>query len=157
MAKNTAPAGASKAKAPAKKTSAKKAAPAKAAAAKKAPISAADRRTTPRGWLAEAVLKVCTNYQAGKVKIEGDKPLTPHRVANLIGPRAELGGGIPSTGAVAAVFDRWNEFGFALFSDKPKAFKKLTAKGEKEGLAGLILSRREGRKAVTAKARAAAK
>jgi hypothetical protein len=101
------------------------------------------------------VLAICQAYLAGKLKVDGDKPLTPHRVAKLVAART--GGEAPSTGAVAAVFDRWAEYGFALFSDKPKAFKKFTAKGEKDGLDGILLGRREARKAATVKERAARK
>lgn len=147
MARNTAPAGKTT------KSTTKKA-PAKATASKapaKAKTTAEGRK--PRGHLAADVLTICKAYSNGKLKVEGDKPLTPHRVAKLVAERT--GGDAPSTGAVAAVFDRWAEYGFALFSDAPKAFKKLTAKGEKDGLDGIILGRREARKAATVKERAA--
>lgn len=145
MARNTAPAGANKSKTTKGKAATKPRAPRKTVA----------EGAKPRGHLAADVLAICKAYTAGKVKIEGDKPLTPHRVAKLVAERT--GGEAPSTGAVAAVFDRWAEYGFALFLDKPKAFKKFSAKGEKEGLEGIILGRRESRKAATAKERAARK
>ncbi len=127
----------------------------KATAAKKAPAKTVAEGRKPRGWLAAAVLKVCQDFTSGKVKLEDGKLLTPHRVAKIVQER-DGSEEPPSTGAVSAVFKRWDEFGFATFNAKPFAFKKLTAKGEKEGLEGLILQRRETRKATHAKAKAAA-
>lgn len=127
----------------------------KASAAKKAPAKTVAEGRKPRGWLAAAVEKVCQDFLTVKVKLDEGKLLTPHRVAKIVQER-DGSEEPPSTGAVSAVFKRWDDFGFATFNAKPFAFKKFTAKGEKEGLDGIILARREGRKAATAKAKKAA-
>lgn len=138
MARTKNPAGT---KAPAKKA---------AAPAKKATAKTATTGRKPRGWLAEAVLAVCKDHLSGKLKLDG-KPLTPHRVAKVVQERTGAEDP-PSTGAVSAVFKRWETFGFAKFNQKPFSFKAFTPKGEKEGLEAVITGRREARKAETAKA-----
>jgi len=40
----------------------------------------------------------------------------------------------PSQGAIAAVFDRWVKYGYALFADKPRRFTGLTSQGQEKGL-----------------------
>lgn len=40
----------------------------------------------------------------------------------------------PSQGAIAAVFDRWVKYGYAVIEVKPRRFLKLTEQGEKMGL-----------------------
>jgi len=121
--------------APAKK------APAKKAAAKKA--TPADGTTTravngPSGWLQDEILSVCADYADGKVDTDG-KPLTPHRIAKIIGTR---GNPEPSSGAVAACLDRWVEYGFATVNPKPKSFKAITAAGKRDGLEALVAKHR---------------
>lgn len=134
-------------KAPAKKAATKKA-PTKKAAAKKAPTKkaskAAESATTrrklgPSGWLQNAILEICLEYEDGKLDT-GGKPLTPHRIAKLIGER---GNPTPSSGAVAAALDRWKEYGFAKISEKPVAFKSRTAAGKKKGLETMVEEHRK--------------
>lgn len=122
------------------------------ASPKKTPtLTVADGRR-PRGWLAASVVKVCQDYASGKVKLDDGKLLTPHRVAKIVQER-DGSDEPPSTGAVSGVFKRWQDFGFATFNEKPFAFKKLTAKGERDGLDAIILGRREARKKATAAAK----
>jgi hypothetical protein len=94
-----------------------------------------------KGALEKLVLDVAEAYEAGKVTIPDDKPLTPQRVATIIGEKA--GEDKPSPGAVAAIFDRWAEVGFALFTEKPKAFKRKSAAGNKQGLEALKAKARQ--------------
>lgn len=106
--------------------------------------SGPDRR--PRGWLETDVKQVCDKFITGEVALEEGQHLTPHRVSRLV---KELEGldEAPSTGAVAAVFDRWKEIGFAVISDKPVAFVDYTEDGKSLGLAAMKAVRSENRKA----------
>lgn len=116
------------------------------------------RAQNPRGWLAAMVLKICTQFVQGKLpktELEEGQTLTPHRVAKIVGKRKQSDP--PSTGAVTAVFDRWAEFGFATFHDKPKAFEAFTKEGAELGLQGMIDKRNEERKSARAVVRDAAK
>lgn len=106
----------------------------------------------PRGWLSDAVKEVCDDFISGKISLPEGKTLTPHYVATFVATQEKLDAP-PSTGAVSAVFKRWDEYGFALFHKKPFAFKDYSAKGKKVGLHGLIDARKEAR----SKERAAAK
>lgn len=129
--------------------------PAKAPAAKKAAAPATAEARRPRGWLADAVLAVVRDFASGKLVLPEGQGLTPHRVAKLVQER-DGSEDPPSTGAVSAVFKRWEDYGFAKFTQKPFGFKALTPKGEELGLEGLILGRREKRKVEHAKAKKAA-
>jgi hypothetical protein len=104
-----------------------------------------------RGELEKRVLEVVNDIEAGKVKVDG--PATPHRVAGIIGESGDK----PSAGAVAAIFGRWDNIGFALFTEKPLAFKRVSAAGKKQGLDTLKEKAREKAKAERAAERAAAK
>lgn len=145
-----------------RKTASKKATPKKAAAKKKstrsegvgrAEGSAKGGRKPPpddvreRGSLEMDVKGVTDDFEAGNIDMEG-KPLTPHRIANLIVERDGLDRR-PSPGAITEVFKRWDEYGFALFDENPTAFRRYSAKGNKEGLESLkekgIAKRKEER------------
>lgn len=106
----------------------------------------------PRGWLSDAVKAVCDDFVSGKIELPEGKTLTPHYVSQLVAEREKLDKA-PSTGAVSAVFKRWDEYGFILTHNKPFAFKDYSAKGKKEGLHGILDKRKEQR----SKDRAAAK
>lgn len=99
----------------------------------------------PRGWLEHDVKQVCDKFVTGEIKLEGDPPLTPHRVSRLV---KEFDGldEAPSSGAVAAVFDRWEDIGFAIFSKNPRAFTDYTEEGQTRGLAALKAQRTEAKK-----------
>ena len=145
-------------KAPAKKTTKAKAPAAKKPAAKKAAAAkpAAEGVVTrnklgPNAWLQDAILKVCEDFAAGKLDLEG-KTLTPHRIASLIETPNEPGKH-PSSGAVSAALDRWVGYKFITVHEKPKAFKAFTAAGKKEGLEAMV----KKHTAALSKARKAAK
>lgn len=89
-----------------------------------------------RGLLEADVLTVTDKFVQGKLNLEDDKPLTPHRIARLIQKQDGLDEP-PSTGAVSAVLDRWNKYGFANVSTKPTAFQSYTDAGVNEGLTAL--------------------
>lgn len=99
----------------------------------------------PRGWLSDAVKDVCDDFLTGKIELPEGKTLTPHYVALQVAEKEGLENP-PSTGAVSAVFKRWDEYGFALFHKKPFAFKDYSAQGKKVGLHGILDKRREKRK-----------
>ena len=113
-----------------------------------------DRR--PRGWLETDVLSITNKFITGEITLpekDGEAVLlTPHRIARLV---KEMDGldEAPSTGAVAAVLNRWIVVGFAEVHEKPFAFKSYTAAGEAEGLSAL----KAARKVKAKEARAAAK
>lgn len=109
-----------------------------------------------RGALERSVSKVVEQYENGKVDLPEGKTLTPHLIAKQIadnGDRPEA----PSTGAVAAVIQRWEKYGYALTHDKPFAFKRVSAQGQKIGLDGCKQKHREKAAAERAKAREEAK
>lgn len=107
-----------------------------------------------RGELEAQVKEITDAYEAdpSKVDLPEGKTLTPHMVAKLIADKT--GEDAPSSGAVAAIFKRWDEYGYALTHDKPLAFKKVSAAGKKQGLDGLKEKHREAKKAERAAAKA---
>lgn len=121
------------------------AAGAEATAAEEKP--AKERR--PRGWLETDVLSITNKYVTGEITLpdkDGETVLlTPHRIARLV---KEMDGldEAPSTGAVAAVLNRWVEVGFIETHAKPFAFKGYTPAGETEGLSALKDARKESAK-----------
>lgn len=114
-----------------------------------------------RGHLQDAVQTVINKVLTGEIVIADKKPLTPHRVARLIQEwkidNGEKDAELPSTGAVSAMFKRWEEYGYATFTQNPLAFKAYTAAGRRHGLEGVLAKRAETRKAerLAAKAEAA--
>lgn len=106
------------------------------------------RRTVrPRGWLEDAVKRLTDAYTTGDFVQENEKhKLTPHRVARIIKEREGLDF-IPSTGAVSAVFLRWEQIEFATFEQDPFAFVGYTQLAHDKGLAGIKLTNSNARKA----------
>lgn len=99
-----------------------------------------------KGWLQEAVEKVINAVEAGKIKLpEGKEALTPTLVAKLVG-KAKKMEKPPSVGAVSAVFDRWEEYGYATFTASPRAFKAW-GKNHDKGIDGVKAERLEARRA----------
>lgn len=132
------------AKAPAKRKPAA-AKPAAKAAPKLAVVADSGEKATrnklgPQGWLQTEMVAICEEYESGKLKVEDDKPLTPHRIALIV---AERGHPQPSSGAVAAALARWKDYGFVILTEKPVAFKKMTANGKKKGLDALVEAHRK--------------
>jgi hypothetical protein len=116
------------------------------------PVEPKNRRG--RGQLESDVKRLCDAYVSGDLKLpEGREHLTPHVIARAIQQTESLVSA-PSTGAVAAVLDRWEVIGFAVVSDKPKAFVDYTVAGRSEGLTALkaksATGKREQRKAMKA-------
>lgn len=107
-----------------------------------------------RGELEAQVKEITEAYEKDESSagLPEGKTLTPHRIAQIIGE--QNGGDAPSSGAVAAILNRWNEYGYALLHDKPLAFKRTSAKGQKEGLDSLKEKHREAKKAERAAAKA---
>lgn len=106
----------------------------------------------PRGWLESDVKRITDAYITGELKTETGDLLTPYRVSQFIKKLESLEKG-PSTGAIAAVFERWKDIGFAEISDKPLAFVDYTDVGRELGLRGIKEKRAQNRR----DARAAAK
>lgn len=106
-----------------------------------------------RGWLQKAIRTLTDNYIRGTVTVPDDKPLTPHRAAALLVDQG-LAEEPPSTGAVSAVFKRWQEYGFATFTDKPFAFVGYTDEARDLGFDGIMEKRSAERKAARAAAKA---
>lgn len=109
--------------------------------------------THGKGWLQEAILKVFEAVEAGKIKLDEGKTLTPTACAKIIAKTKKVGGkpvDQPSSGAVSACYDRLADYGLIKLHDKPKAFAGFTAKGKKESAESAVLARREERKAQTA-------
>lgn len=96
--------------------------------------SGANRR--PRGWLADDVKAVCDLYVTGELQIAENKTLTPHRAASAVMKIDGLSKA-PSTGAVQAVFKRWEKIGFAIFARDPFAFIDYSEEGKLLGLRGV--------------------
>lgn len=92
----------------------------------------------------EDVKHVCDLWVTGELQIKDNAPLTPHRAAVAV---KEIDGleEAPSAGAVAAVFKRWNNLGFATFQSAPFAFTGYTEEGQLLGLKGIQAKRKHER------------
>lgn len=112
------------------------------------PVTGKRKRTVrPRGWLEEAVKRLTDAYVTGDFKMENEKhKLTPHRVARIVRDREGLDF-IPSTGAVSAVFLRWQDMEFATFEQDPFAFVDYTDLAREKGLAGIKLTNSNAKRA----------
>lgn len=95
-----------------------------------------------RGALEADVKSITDDFVTGAFKTEDDNPLTPHRIAKAIAERDGLDKP-PSTGAVAAVLDRWDNYGFADIGEGPVRFVDYTEAGRTEGLTALKAKHRE--------------
>lgn len=100
-------------------------------------------RRLPKGYLGLDVFNICKRYLAGEFKMSEGYYLTPHYVAKFI--MADNPGSTKkvSTGAIAAIFDRWEEWNFALIRQNPIAFEDFTAHGREVGLIGIIEERKK--------------
>lgn len=114
--------------------------------------SEAPKERAARTDLEPDVKAVTDAYHLEDLVIEGNKPLTPHRIAAEIAKARGTDNG-PSVGAVAAVLDRWAKYEFAVLSDSPKAFVGYTEDGLDKGLSAM----KEQHRAAAKEARAAAK
>ncbi|AKJ72494.1 hypothetical protein GMA7_57 [Gordonia phage GMA7] len=78
-----------------------------------------------RGQLELEVQQVCIKSMNG----EFSERLTPQFIAEQINPESP-----PSTGAIGAVFNRWEAIGYAKIHRKPLYFAHLTVEGMRDGL-----------------------
>jgi hypothetical protein len=94
-------------------------------------------KSTASTPLQTRVLSVIERVEGGEYAAELDgKPLTPHRIAGLVEKQFPKDGK-PSSGAVSAVLARWEEIGFAIVGSSPVHFRRLTAKGKRDGFDAL--------------------
>ena len=107
------------------------------------------KKENRRGKIEESVKKITDAFVAGKLTLKEGQKLTPYHTAVLIRDRENLDS-LPSTGSVSECFKRWEEIGFASFTQEPFSFKGYTAKGKELGLQ--VMKERS-----TAKKRAATK
>lgn len=116
---------------------------------------APDKNRRGRGDLEHDVKLTCDKFVTGTLVLPEGQTLTPHRIAKHIKESDSLDEA-PSTGAVAAVLDRWaNDYNFAVVNDKPKAFVDYTDAGRAEGLTALKQKAHDAKKAARAAAKAA--
>lgn len=134
------------------KSAAKKATKAKATDKTDKRTDASARRS--RGGLEALVKDITDAYEKDEssANLPEGKTLTPHRIAQMIGEMK--GEDTPSSGAVAAILKRWEEYGYALTHDKPYAFRRTSAAGQKQGLDALKEKHRDKLKAERAAAKA---
>jgi hypothetical protein len=111
------------------------------------PVRSFDQTDTgrkARGELAYEVKRVCDEWVRGLVDAD---TLTPAVIASVIDE-----GNPPSTGAIVAVFQRWEKWGFAMIAQKPWRFLSYTPDGLKLGVAALE-TRYKKKERMTASAR----
>lgn len=99
-----------------------------------------------RGLLEADVKNVTDLFVQGQLELpEGVTALTPHfiglAIKNIDGLESA-----PSTGAVAAVLNRWEEIGYAVLSEKPRAFAGYTEEAGTLGLAALKERNKTGKR-----------
>lgn len=106
-----------------------------------------------RGMLEMDVKAVTDLYVQGKLTLpEGATALTPHFIGLAI---KETETTAPSTGAIAAVLNRWEECGYIEVSEKPRGFVNYTEAARTDGLAALKERLRASKKETRTAARAA--
>ncbi|QOR56211.1 hypothetical protein SEA_LINETTI_67 [Gordonia phage Linetti] len=88
-----------------------------------------------RGQLEAEVQQVCHRAMMG----EFDELMTPQVIAELIDRDNP-----PSTGAIGAVFNRWERIGYAKIHRKPLYFQHLTVEGMRDGLEALRRRAKKG-------------
>lgn len=87
----------------------------------------------PRGYLELDVDLICKEYERGEHKLPEGKFLTPHMVGTLLIADANGERKRPSSGAIHAVFKRWETAGYAEFRQNPYAFTQRTMPGKLMG------------------------
>lgn len=100
----------------------------------------ADSAQSTRVQLWPDVKAVLDSYVQGTFTLPDGKPLTPGRIATQVG--VIRGDKAPSTGAVAALLNRWKEFGFVTMSEKPTAFEDYTPEGRDPNVGLTVLKDR---------------
>jgi hypothetical protein len=84
-----------------------------------------------RGQLEQQVKEMCDQW----IESRSDEYCTPPFVSTRIAEQYNIKP--PSTGAIGAVFKRWQDLGFALIGQKPVRFAAYTPDGLKLGLDGM--------------------
>jgi hypothetical protein len=103
---------------------------------------------TARGELEFWVKRCCDYFVLGD--IDTKLKLTPQRISQMIAD--DEGIKAPSTGAIDAVFKRWEKLGFAEIGRKPTRFIGYTEDGVRYGLDGLKRKVKFGQKLQSASA-----
>lgn len=81
-----------------------------------------------RGQLEDQVNEVCSTWVVEQIKL----PCTPVYISEEIARKEGIKA--PSTGAIAAVFDRWERIGYAVIGKKPTRFLQYTEDAIEHGL-----------------------
>lgn len=109
----------------------------------------------PRTDLEPDVKAITDAFVTGEVKLEEGQVLTPHRISALVHERRGGEGKAPSAGAVSAVLERWEKYGFATLGTKPAAFVDYTDAGREKGLTAMKAEHRQALKDARAAEKAA--
>jgi hypothetical protein len=86
-------------------------------------------------------------YVSGEFTIEEGKFLTPFIVGRLL-KEIDVLETAPSSGAIAAIFNKWKASGYAEFRRNPFAFVDFSEEGRSLGLEGFVAKKKADRKAV---------
>lgn len=90
----------------------------------------------PRGELEGVCFKITCDLLDGNVDLPGrTKVITPHAVGRLAKERLGLEKA-PSTGAIAANFSRWGDYGVVTLGAKPQQIKGFTSAFVKASIKG---------------------
>lgn len=87
----------------------------------------------PRGYLSLDTDLVCQQFSKGEITLEEGKYMTPYTVGTILVDETDGARKRPSSGAIAGVFSRWEDAGYAEFRREPFAFLDFTAKGKEAG------------------------
>lgn len=87
----------------------------------------------PRGYLALDADLICKAFDNGEITLSEGKYMTPYMVGTLLIEETDGARKRPSSGAISAVFKRWEKAGYAEFRQNPYAFTKLTMQGKLMG------------------------
>jgi hypothetical protein len=102
---------------------------------------------TAKGQLEDWVKQACDVWIAEKYSW----PCTPSYLSGTIADVEKVP--TPSTGAIGAVFNRWEELGFAVIGKKPIRFTAYTEEGMRLGLAAMKVRAKANRKRVKSEIR----
>lgn len=113
------------------------------------PLDDSIKSRRPRGWLAMDINRVIIMWTTGEAQLKQYALMTPYNAAKLL---REIDGldksDTPSSGAVADVFKKWEEMGYALCAQNPYCFIDYTDLGREIGMAECEL-RYKRKKALT--------
>lgn len=107
-----------------------------------------------RGQLEADVKMITDKHVLGTLTLPEGAAMTPHFIALALQKEESLASP-PSTGAVAAILQRWVRIGYATVTEKPFAFEGYTQAAHAHGLASLKATDADKKKAVRAAAKQA--